>query len=157
MKRTFSLFFIIVLMASSCATVAAADESREQLKKEIRSYKHLFLARELNLSREQQNAFFQLYDRMEDETEQLTFETRELERRINESDPEKVSDLEYQKAAEAMFELKGKEGEIEMGYLKQFAEILSPRQLFILKKAERGFSKELMDRQMRLRANSMKK
>ncbi len=87
---------------------------------------------------------------MEDETTKLNSETRELERRIAES-PEDVTDLEYEKATEALFDLKIKEGEIEKSYADQFKTILTNKQLFMLKSAERNFSRDLMQHQQRLR------
>ena len=89
---------------------------------------------------------------MEDETATLNNETRQLERRISDS-TEKVSDLEYEKATEALFELKIKEGEIEKSYMPRFAEILKPEQLFKLKSAERSFTNDLIHHSRRLKNN----
>ncbi|MGN0219250.1 MAG: hypothetical protein ACI4AX_03085, partial [Muribaculaceae bacterium] len=63
--------YIIILFLAAFATSAAAQprqtpENRERWKSELRNYKHEFMARELDLSREQQSKFFPLYDQMED-------------------------------------------------------------------------------------------
>ena len=92
---------------------------------------------------------FEVYDKMEAETDKIASETRDLERKISESNDD-VSDLEYDTATDAMFELKIKEGEIEKSYLEKFRSILTKRQLFMLKSAERNFNKALVQHQNRL-------
>lgn len=151
-----SILISLVLFISSSFNLSAEIEKegedlrRQALLKELRDYKHRFLTHELKLTKDQQKPFFKLYDEMEDETTKLNSETRELERRIAES-PEDVTDLEYEKATEALFDLKIKEGEIEKSYADQFKTILTNKQLFMLKSAERNFSRDLMQHQQRLR------
>ncbi|MDE6809685.1 MAG: Spy/CpxP family protein refolding chaperone [Muribaculaceae bacterium] len=157
MKKTIFLLTLIVMLVpfvnlSAQTTDADSLDRKETFMKEFRDYKHRFLTKELSLSREQRDKFFPLYDQMEDETATLNNETRQLERRISDS-TEKVSDLEYEKATEALFELKIKEGEIEKSYLPRFAEILKPEQLFKLKSAERSFTNDLIHHSRRLKNN----
>lgn len=131
------------------------DDNREQWFKEMRDYKHAFLAKELDLSRDQQRKFFPLYDEMEDETAKLNQETRQLEEKIAKTG-DNVTDIEYDKATEALFEQKSKEGEIEKSYLKKFQPILSKKQLFMLKGAERKFTRDIMKHHRRLRSAARK-
>lgn len=79
--------------------------------------------------------------RAQEESEQLYRQT------LKKGD--KATDLEYEKAAEAAYELKGRENEIEMRYFKEYKGILSSRQLFKLKDAERDFTRELMKQHRR--------
>ena len=51
---------------------------------------------------------------------------------------------DYLNAAKAMSEVKYKVGEIETRYFNQFAKILSKKQLFILKKAEVKFTRDVV-------------
>lgn len=132
---------------------APADRDTEQWVKEVRDYKHAFLAKELGLSREQQPKFFKVYDAMDDEIARVNSETRKLERRISEMPPTDVTDLEYDMATEALFNQRSKESEIELRYLPEFKEILTKKQLFELKNAERKFSMNMMRRHHELRRN----
>ncbi len=88
---------------------------------------------------------------MDKSIHQLNRQTRALEKKIDRS-KEPISDLEYEKAAEALYELKGKEAETEMAYFNKFKTILTPRQMYELKKAERKFTQELMMQHSRMRA-----
>ena len=118
------------------------SEDRERYITEIRQYKHDFLARELDMSRDQQRDFFPVYDEMEDEVMRLNTEARDMERKIEADDS--ASDLEVEAVAAALYSQKQKEGEIEMKYYDKFKDILSPRQLIRLKNAERKFTQSLV-------------
>lgn len=146
MKKIFiSFIFIlsaIILPLCSQAQQPTGNERRAWMK-EMQQYKHDFISKKLSLTDDQKEKFFPLYDAMEKDIRKVQTETEELYRQILKKD-EKVSDIEYEKAAEAIYELKGRENKIEMKYFKDFKDILTPCQLFQLKDAERDFIRELM-------------
>lgn len=152
-KRTI-LSIILLLSVASFASAAAqssvlSPDDRQRWLSEIRNYKHDFLARELDLSREQQNEFFPLYDEMEDRIEALNAQARDIEANVSEN-PD-AGDLEILGAAYTQFELKKLEGEIELEYYDKFKEILNPRQLLQLKSAEKLFTRQLVNRRNQMR------
>lgn len=147
------LLNIIIVMAMlmplslyAQAQQGPGDKDMTQWVKDIRDYKHAFIAKELGLSREQQNKFFKVYDAMDDELAQVNSETRRLERRISEMPKEDVTDLEYDMATEALFNLRAKESEIELRYLPELRDVLTKEQLFNLKTVERKFQMNMMRR-----------
>lgn len=131
------------------AQMPVTDADRQRWLAEIRQYKHEFLIKELVLTDEQQGPFFELYDQMEDEIEQLNSQTRALQQQVEAND--QASDLEVTNAARTIFELKRAEGQIEMTYFDRFAKILTPRQLLNLKSAERKFTQHLVNHHRRQR------
>lgn len=135
-------FVAILIAVASCLIIYAQDPAdaadRQRWLSEIRSYKHDFLAKELQLSEQQQQAFFALYDIMEDEIEDLILRTRNLENSILANHD--ASDQERLNAAKLLFEFKQAEGDIELRYFHQFMDILTPLQLLQLKRAERKFN-----------------
>ncbi|MFG6386456.1 MAG: hypothetical protein K1V80_08310 [Muribaculaceae bacterium] len=147
-------FFIATLLllglvaADMNAQSALSENDRSRWLSEIREYKHEFLAKDLELTREQQRDFFPLYDSMEDEVERINTETRALETKVSES--KEASDLEIENASRTIFEQKRAEGQIEMTYFDKFKEILSPRQLLRLKNAERRFTQQLVKHHRRV-------
>ena len=139
---------ILILLIASIAQFAIADSDkgeREQWFKEMREFKHKFLAKELGLTDQQQEAFFPIYDAMDSECQKFHRETRKLQRDIKKKKDNEVTDLEYEKAAEALFELKGRENKIEQKYYPQLKAVITPRQLFLLKGAEDKFMRHLMN------------
>lgn len=147
MKRALT-FAIVSLMA--CVSLWAqskpggTQEDRRKWFREMTQYKHEFLAKELDLTKEQEAKFFPVYDKMENETRELNRQARKMEKSVEEKG-DKATELEYEKAAEALQELKGKESAVEMRYFAEFKTILSKKQLFRLKQAERKFTHTIMN------------
>ncbi len=138
--------FLVTVVTQATAQPRQIPENRERWKSELRSYKHDFMSRELDLSREQQSKFFPLYDQMEDSIEQINADTRELEKRIGDN----ATDIETEAAARALFEQKSREGQLELEYFDSFKTILTPRQLLKIKNAERQFMRRLMHHNRRM-------
>lgn len=137
------LFLLIAAIAAVMPAAAQSKADREAWMKEMTRYKHEFLTRELKLTEQQQKQFFALYDAMEAETRKLVDNTRRMEKSVLEKG-DKATDLEREKAAEALFEMKGKESQIEMRYFPKFKEVLNPAQLLKLKQAERHFNRQII-------------
>lgn len=149
MNRIYLIILFIATVASSAlAQPRPTPENRERWKSELRNYKHDFMARELDLSRDQQSKFFPLYDQMEDSIEQINTDTREIEKRIGDD----ASDIQTEAAARALFEQKSREGQLELEYFDSFKTILTPRQLLKLKSAERQFMRRLMHHNRRMQS-----
>ena len=151
MNRALSFLFLIVATSLASATHAQQPDEldRQRLINEVRNYKHDFLAKDLELTKSQQNDFFALYDEMEERIEKLNSDTRDLVQRTI-SDPA-ASDVELDAAARAVYQLKNEESNIELEYFDHFKKILQPWQLILLKNAERKFTRQLMIQHRRLK------
>lgn len=128
---------------------------REKWLSEVRNYKQEYLARELQLTKEQQAKFFPIYNEMDEELNKAAVETRDLEAKVTED--KDASDTEVSAAARALFEQKGRESEIELRYFDRYKEILTPRQLIRLKAAERKFTQQLVRHHGRMKADARKR
>lgn len=116
--------------------------AREQWMKEMRQKKHDFLIRELDLAPSQQEPFFKAYDALEDKIIALGEQARNTEREVKKM--ENPTDADYDRAIEELYELKGREYLAEKAAQEQFSKILTKRQMFKLKGAERKFFRTLM-------------
>lgn len=122
---------------------AQAQTSGSKWMQEVRDYKHEMLVEEAEMTADQQEAFLPLYTAMEEEIMQLNEETRGIEADITASS-EEIPDSVYQAAAQAMASLKLNEAQIEERYYAQFEQILSSKQLFLLKRAEKRFTSDML-------------
>ncbi len=118
---------------------------------EIQQYKRGYFAKELGLTKEQQDKFFPLYEEMEQQTHRIEEESRIMEKRVSEA--EDATALEYEKATEALYDAKVKEADLEREYMVKFKEILDSKQLFELKAVERKFTREMMRQHHRIRSS----
>lgn len=151
MKRSTILFFILVLFSSVSSFAQNNNVDKKKWLKEIQEYKHEFLIKELDLTKEQQEKFLPMYDEMDCKIRQVNDQARDYQRKVRQM-KDNATELEYEKAAEAQFEVRSKEGEIEKAYFSKFKTVLTPKQLFRLKHAEWKFTKELMHQHSRMKA-----
>lgn len=146
MKKLALSIAIMLIAAVLPATVDAqrpSERERVTWMKEMQQYKNDYIAKKLALTDEQKASFLPLYNTMDEQIRKVQDEAEQLYRQTMRKE-DKATDLEYEKAAEAAYELKGRENEIEMKYFKDFKTILTPKQLFKLKEAERDFTRQLM-------------
>lgn len=137
-----SLFLLLICVPLASSAQKKDDSRRNQWNKEMTQAKVDFIAGQLGLTADKKAKFVETYNAMQSELGKLRNETNSLRKSIEAK--KSASDLEYEKAAEAMFEFKQKEGAIERKYFDKFKSILTPRQLFQLRPAEMKFMKELM-------------
>lgn len=155
--RIFTLVSFIWLTLAGGSHAWAAPQpkgERAQWMTEMRQYKRSYLAKELDLSREQQNKFCPLYEEMEDQVAKINDEARVMEQRV--ADIPNATDLEYEKASEAMYDAAVRSAQVEREYMDKFRQILTGKQLFRLKAAERQFNREMMKQHHRLRTKIKK-
>lgn len=148
--KTAKIILTLIVCCMSAFTATAQKEDHAAWLKEVDKYKHEYMAKELNLAKDQQTRFFQVYDAMSKELRDISRQTRKMMKDVA-AKGEKATDLELEKAAQASFELKGKEAAIEMKYYPRLKEVLTPQQLFKLKKVERHFTREMVQKHNKMK------
>lgn len=150
--RTVAYITILWLSMIAAFSASAAPQNageRDQWMAEMRQYKRLYFIKELDLTADQKNKFFPVYEEMEDKIAKINEDSRAMEKRV--ADLPSASEVEYEKATEAMYEASIKSAELEKEYMEKFRSILTPKQLFRLKAVERQFNREIMRQHHRLR------
>ncbi|MDE6715766.1 MAG: hypothetical protein K2J74_04700, partial [Muribaculaceae bacterium] len=92
---------------------------------------------------EQQDTFFTLYDEMQQSVININREAKQAEEDLT-SRTDTPTDDEYTAVAKLLSETKGKEAIVEIDYFQKFSKILTPKQLFELKRAEDRFSRSML-------------
>ena len=137
---------VIALLMTSMALAARDNNSdndrQNKWMNEYREYKQEFLSKEVDLTPLQKSEFFPLYNEMEQEIYNVNLEARKAEQTISQKDD--ASNNDYLEAAKLMVDVKTKEARIETEYFEKFAKILDSRQLFLLKRAETRFSRNML-------------
>lgn len=148
--KTRILYFFILLMTVAVSLPAAAKDKptaaeRRQWMQEMQNYKKEYIVKALRLTDAQKAKFMPLYEAMDKELRAVDSEARKLERAVVKKGSSAV-DADYRNAADAMFNVRIKQGQIEAKYYKQFKTFLSAQQLYELKRAEDRFAREMMKR-----------
>lgn len=147
-RSIFSLIIALAVMplapafAQEASDSVTANDSRQWLA-DVKDYKYQMLEREAQMTPEQADKFFPLYQEMEHKVFRANLEARRLEMQVSDNFDNATSE-ELRQAADALSNVKIKEAEIELEYYPQFAEILSDKQLFLLKRAETHFATDML-------------
>ena len=147
MKKSLISTLMLLLFSMSLSLYAQDRQNpdREQWRRDMQQLKVDFMAKELKLSEAQKAEFGPLLTSMDDEIEAVATTLRKTEKNL-EKKGDAATDAEYRTAAEAMFEQRAKESAIEKSYYTKFSKILTPKQLFKFKQAERKFMMKLMEK-----------
>lgn len=145
-QRLLTLMIALVAMAAISPLQAKekpTPEQRRQWMAEMQQYKKEYIIKALQLSDAQKAKFVPLYEAMGREIHNAQNAARQAEKSTRKKGAE-AKDADYRTAADAMFNLRSREGAIELKYYNQFKKILNPRQLYELKPAEDKFVREMM-------------
>lgn len=139
-------FFLILLVAVSAAFTSFANnpESAEK-RKELQDFKMKYFIQEADIPADKQQEFTRLYNQYDQNREALF---KEMEVRFKamrgKNNP---TDADYIGTAEAMASFKSREGDLEKNFFQQLRTLLTPKQLYMLKKAEHKFQRKVMEMQ----------
>ncbi len=134
----------MMAMPATGAAQTSGGQQRSGWATRMLDYKHQLIVEQANLTKAQEQRFMPLYEAMEQEIYNVNSDARLLARKVDAM--EKPTDEQYAKAAEALSRAKLAEGQIEQRYYDKFAQILSKKQLFLLKKAEINFTRNMLSR-----------
>lgn len=134
---------IILLLAVLLSTPAYADRHGDGWRKEMRDFKLRFLAQEMDLRQDQQKQFITTYNQMTEETQAVMQQTRNVMQRVEKmSNP---TDADYEAACDALLKAHEQDLSIEKKYEERFKTFLSPKQIYLMKEAERKFRDRLRE------------
>ena len=158
--RYVATFLLALVLTSGLAvaqnkqTAQISPEQRQKVLQEMREFKHNAFVQKLDLTKEQQQEFFKLYDQMDDELMAVNQETRRLERRTQKDTD--ASDAELLATARAIYNQKKAEADIELKYFDKFSEVLTARQMVQLRAVERWITMQMATFAGRMKARPAK-
>lgn len=127
-------------------TGSAAGEPKEpkaEMLKELQEFKIKYLIQEMELTEDQQQKFTKLYTQYDNERSALFRDVHRRSKAMRNND--NPTDTDYLVAAENMATAKCREGELEKTYFAKFKTMLTPKQLYTLKRAEHKFNRKLRE------------
>lgn len=147
--RFFKYILLALIISTSAVQAVCADngnaKSSTNWTSNMLELKHQFLIEETGMTKSQQEQFLPLYEAMEKEIYQTNKDARSIASKVS-SARRGVSDSQYEQAADALSNVKVREGEIEEKYYDRFSKILSKKQMFLLKRAETRFTRNMLTR-----------
>ncbi len=136
MKKIVLIALLLLSVNISFAESAQSrEEERKARKEEFFQFRRDYMTEQIGLTDQEAEKFFPLYDKMEREKFLVDKEARRFARKTAKSETT-VTDVEYEKAAEALLEKEEKIARIERDYFDKFKLILSSEKLFKFKHAQ---------------------
>ena len=133
---------IILYILTFIAFTGSADAHNPGNREKIEAAKIGFISEKLTLSSKQAQSFWPTYHEYSTKKKEIrkAINVLKIENSDNESDGEIIEDIKK------INQYKQKEVDIEKEYVDKFLAIISPKQLAALYKAEKQFTKILLDK-----------
>lgn len=148
MKNKVKIGVLAVFLLVSAIGFAQNQRGRERIK----SLKVAFITERLNLSTEEAQVFWPLYNEHEANIEAIKRrERREIRSQLQ--DFEYLSEAEADKLLGKMIDLETEKHRLNAAYIKRMSDVISPKKTFMLIRAEEDFKKRLLKEIQQRRKN----
>lgn len=138
MKKTIYILSISLLFVVQSFMAQAQHEKAEDRWEKFRAEKVSFLTDKLDLTPEEAQNFWPVYNKMEKERNNAQMARREIEQRVRDA-AETMSDKEIIKLTREFAQKIDEEGTLATKYNEQFLKILPPQKVLKMYKAEGEF------------------
>ncbi|MFC5271607.1 hypothetical protein [Adhaeribacter terreus] len=136
--RTYTLLFALICIAFS----AHAQNSHGKRTEKIEAARTAFLTDKMNLSQEQSQNFWPIYNEYEAKRKELRHKSRPFKGKNLET----LNDAQIKEQMNLMFDTRQKELNLDKEYAEKFQRVISVRQLAAMYKGEREFMKVLLQK-----------
>ena len=148
MKNKVKIGVLAVFLMVSAISFAQNQRGRERIK----SLKVAFITERLNLSTEEAQVFWPLYNEHEANIEAIKRrERREIRSQLQDFDY--LSEAEADKLLGKMIDLETEKHRLNAAYIKRMSDVISPKKTFMLIRAEDDFKKRLLKEIQQRRKN----
>lgn len=144
MKKKLLLIFISILSSGLIFGQPPGGGPRQEKREKIKAQKIAFISTELELTPDEAEKFWPIYNTYEADVEALHKERKQYKKELRNAD--KLSDDRIYELFELIFTAEKKESEVRQNYLKKFADLLGIRKAAKVFIAEEKFRRLLLDR-----------
>jgi len=139
--RTLALLAALLGVIALVAQPDMPPPTPERLR-EIKAQKSAFITARLELTPEEAQQFWPIYNEFDDKQDVIRKEMRELFRGPEED--AKLNDTEAAQVLEKGLQLRQREIDLERSYLEKFKKAIGARKTLLLRKAEHDFNREVL-------------
>ena len=151
MKNKVAIIGLLLMFIGSGALMAQGagkptKEQREKRKAKMKEMKKAFIKVELELTDEEEKAFWPIYDKYEVKREALRKEQRGLRKKYKGKKPSDLTDQEAEELITNEMEFRQKRLDLDKAFQEELKGVIPVQKVLLLYKAERKFKKQLLDR-----------
>ena len=137
-----SLILVIAVLMGGVSFAQPKNDRHKEKREKIHAQKIAFISTELELTPDEAQKFWPVYNQYEAEIEEIRKERRRYMKELRKS--ENLSDDRAYELFELTFESEKKESDIRLNYLKKFSEVLGKKKAANVFIAEEQFKHELL-------------
>lgn len=143
MKSALLSLFLLVFTCAISFAQPPEDLNNKEKREQIQAQKIAFISTQLDLTPDEAQKFWPIYNRYEAEIEVVRKERRGYMRELRKD--EALSDERGYELTQKIFETEKKEADIRLTYLKEFSVVLGKKKATMVFMAEEKFKRELLD------------
>ncbi|MFN0202600.1 MAG: hypothetical protein ACKVTZ_13835 [Bacteroidia bacterium] len=136
-------FVFLMLFLGALLHLIAQPADVEENQEKVKTLKIGFLTKRLNLTSEEAQKFWPVYNQFTEEMEKVKGDTKLMHRAVQQGF-QTMTDKEVETLADEFVAQRRKEADILEKYHKQFRQVLPIRKVAMLYKSERDFKRELL-------------
>lgn len=140
-KNSIILGFAIATLLSVITFSANAQQNRRMNMEEFENKKIEYITKEAELTKEEANKFFPIYNELSKKKFELHRQHRQKIEKMK-SSKDNMSNEEYRKLLENDVDVKLKEAELDKEYSSKLDEVIAPEKLYKAQQAERKFMQD---------------
>jgi len=142
MKIKYRILLVVLLFASNLSFSQDCPRYKENRKK-IEAEKVAFITNKLDLSIEEAQSFWPVYNEYQKKRKDIFIEKREIHKNLT-NNIDTLSDEEIISALNKINKIKLKEVQLEKDYTDKYLKVLPPKKIIILHKTEMEFKRTLL-------------
>lgn len=139
------IVLIIGLLAGTAFAMNAQELEPERMER-IKAYRVSYITNKVNLTSEEAQKFWPLFNELTAEIEKLKNERAEYMKELRVKGLDNLSDEEIVEVIEKNFEWEQRELDVKKEYDQKFRKVLPLRKVALYYQAEREFKRELLER-----------
>ncbi len=140
MKKLSVLVMVLCSLASVVWGAGGCDQHRLN-REEFRARQQAFITRNAGLTKEEADNFFPVYFELQDRKKQLNDEAWDL---LRKGKGENVTEEQYGEILEGVYDAGVAADRLDKIYLAKFKKILSYKKIYLVRRAEMRFHRELL-------------
>jgi hypothetical protein len=144
MKRGFITFIALAVFFIPQAFAQNINQNKNPNLEKLNAYKIAFFTRRLNLTSQEAEKFWPVYNEFQDKRNAVQIERQKLNRNFNQNELT-MTDKELTEAGDKQIALQVQEAGLAQEYHKKFKEILSPSKVIKLYQAENQYRLQLLN------------
>ncbi len=144
-KMKTALLTLLTIIGFTAISIAQPGPKHEEKKEKVEAMKIGFITQQMNLTPEEAQKFWPVYNQMNNEIESLRKE-RHLARENVKDNFETMTDPEFEKLINDELASRQKEFDIQKKYVAQFKAVVSIKKVAQFYRAEEQFKRKLLEK-----------